>query len=153
MSLDYKNILIEAETILTEKWYSNLSNMSALLMNRLPDLNWAGFYLAEGKNLFLGPFQGQPACLYIPFGKGVCGTAASKRETLLVPDVHLFEGHIACDARSQSEVVVPLILNERVLGVMDLDSPTKNRFDEDDREGLISLSRLLIRKTSWPSSF
>jgi GAF domain-containing protein len=123
---------------------ANAANMSALIMWNLPDLNWAGFYFMKDGELVLGPFQGKPACVRIAVGKGVCGTAAATRETQLVADVHAFPGHIACDAASASELVVPLIRNERVIGVLDLDSPLKNRFDEEDRLGCEALARIWL---------
>ncbi|UVI32122.1 GAF domain-containing protein [Paenibacillus spongiae] len=112
---------------------ANLANASALLAQFLDEINWVGFYLAEGDELVLGPFQGLPACVRIPFGKGVCGTAAAGKQTIIVPNVHEFPGHIACDAASQSEIVVPLIKDGRLLGVLDIDSPRTDRFDEADR--------------------
>ncbi|AIQ66784.1 GAF domain-containing protein [Paenibacillus graminis] len=115
---------------------ANLANASALLKTSLPDTNWAGFYLFDGKELVLGPFQGLPACIRIPLGKGVCGTAASERRTLVVGDVHAFPGHIACDEASNSEIVVPLIQGDRLLGVLDIDSPIKHRFDDEERRFL-----------------
>ena len=115
---------------------SNLANASALLWQELPNINWAGFYLAEDKLLYLGPFQGKTACIEIPFGKGVCGTAAALDETQLVPDVHAFPGHIACDSASNSEIVVPIHKNGAVWGVLDIDSPEFGRFTEFDRSGL-----------------
>ncbi|WP_379146467.1 GAF domain-containing protein [Paenibacillus sp. sgz500992] len=115
---------------------ANLANASALLKFSLPDTNWAGFYLFDGKELVLGPFQGLPACIRIPMGRGVCGTAASERRTLVVDDVHAFPGHIACDAASNSEIVVPLIKEDRLLGVLDIDSPLKHRFDDEERRFL-----------------
>lgn len=123
---------------------ANAANMSALIMWNLPDLNWAGFYFLKDGELVLGPFQGKPACVRIAMGKGVCGTAAATRETQLVADVHAFPGHIACDAASASEIVVPLIRAGQVLGVLDLDSPIKNRFDEDDRSGCEALVRVWL---------
>ena len=114
---------------------ANAANMAALIYHGLSDLNWAGFYFRKGAELVLGPFQGKPACVRIAIGKGVCGTAASRAATVLVPDVHDFPGHIACDPDSRSELVVPLIEAGRVLGVLDLDSPDFARFDEVDREG------------------
>ena len=114
---------------------ANAANMAALIFNGLPDLNWAGFYFTQGPELVLGPFQGQPACVRIPWGNGVCGTAAARGETVLVPDVHEFPGHIACDPVSQSELVVPLIEAGKVIGVLDLDSPHLARFDDEDRAG------------------
>lgn len=115
---------------------ANLSNASALLNQFLDQINWVGFYLVEGKELILGPFQGLPACVRIPFGKGVCGTSAAERKTLRIADVHQFPGHIACDAASESEIVIPLIKDGTIIGVLDIDSPVKNRFDEEDQHGL-----------------
>lgn len=123
---------------------ANLANAAALLNQFLTDINWVGFYLADGDELVLGPFQGLPACVRIPFGKGVCGTAAAERRTVVVPDVHQFPGHIACDAASQSEIVVPLIKDDRVIGVLDIDSPVKNRFDDVDRRYLEQFASVLI---------
>ena len=114
---------------------ANAANMAALVYHGLSDLNWAGFYFTRGSELVLGPFQGRPACVRIPWGTGVCGTAASRGETVLVPDVHDFPGHIACDPVSQSELVVPLIEDGRVTGVLDLDSPRLARFDAADQAG------------------
>lgn len=124
---------------------ANLANASALIFHGLPDLNWAGFYLMEEGGLVLGPFQGKPACIRIPLGKGVCGTAAAERRSVLVPDVHAFPGHIACDAASQSELVVPLIRDDRLLGVLDLDSPIRERFDAEDQAGCERLVDVLLR--------
>jgi GAF domain-containing protein len=122
---------------------SNLANAAALLWHGLPDLNWAGFYLLEGKNLVLGPFQGKTACIEIPLGRGVCGTAAAEDRTLVVDDVHVFRGHIACDSASNSEIVVPLHKGDAVIGVLDLDSPSFRRFSEEDREGLETFAEIL----------
>ncbi|MBU5435636.1 GAF domain-containing protein [Pseudoflavonifractor sp. MSJ-37] len=122
---------------------ADLANASALLWQELEDLNWAGFYLLEGGTLVLGPFQGRPACIEIPLGRGVCGTAAARDETLLVPDVHQFPGHIACDCASRSEIVVPLRHEGRVVGVLDLDSPLPGRFTEADQAGLEAFARVL----------
>ncbi len=122
---------------------ANLANAAALLWETLPDINWAGFYLAEGELLVLGPFQGKPACIEIPWGRGVCGTAAAEDRTQLVPDVHLFPGHIACDGASESEIVVPLRRDGRVVGVLDIDSPRKGRFTEADRAGLEAFARIV----------
>ena len=122
---------------------ANLANASALLYEMLPDLNWAGFYLMEGGRLVLGPFQGKPACIEIPLGRGVCGTAAAQDRTQLVPDVHRFPGHIACDAASRSEIVVPIRQDGRVAGVLDIDSPQPGRFTEADQEGLEAFVRIL----------
>jgi GAF domain-containing protein len=125
---------------------ANSANMAALLFWSLRDLNWAGFYLLEQErgDLLLGPFQGKPACVRIPVGRGVCGTAAARRETVLVPDVHAFPGHIACDSASNSEIVVPIVRNGTLLGVLDLDSPVHARFDEADARGLEALVRILV---------
>ena len=122
---------------------SNLANASALLWHTLPDLNWAGFYLLEGKKLILGPFQGKTACIEIPLGRGVCGTAAAENRTLVVEDVHCFRGHIACDSASNSEIVVPLRKDGCVIGVMDIDSPSLRRFSEEDRRGLEHFGQIL----------
>ena len=122
---------------------ANMANAAALIWQYLPDLNWAGFYRAAGDGLVLGPFQGKPACIRIAFGQGVCGTAAATREIQCVADVHAFPGHIACDAESRSELVVPIIINDALLGVLDLDSPTPARFDEADIAGCAVLMALL----------
>jgi len=121
---------------------ANMANLSALLFMSLEDINWAGFYLIDNpEQLVLGPFQGSPACIRIPVGKGVCGTAASLKETQLVDDVHAFAGHIACDAASNSEIVVPIIKNGKIFAVLDIDSPSLSRFDEQDKAGLETLIR------------
>jgi len=125
---------------------ANAANLAALLYHGLPDLNWAGFYFIQGHELVLGPFQGQPACVRIPWGSGVCGTAAARGATMLVPDVHDFPGHIACDPVSQSELVVPLVEDGRVTGVLDLDSPRLNRFDEIDRAGCEHLVAVFLSR-------
>ncbi|MEY4386722.1 MAG: hypothetical protein RLY20_2005 [Verrucomicrobiota bacterium] len=122
---------------------ANCANAAALLWHSLPDLNWAGVYRLVDGELVLGPFQGKPACVRIKLGKGVCGTAAASRKTVLVPNVHEFPGHIACDAASQSEIVVPLVKDGQLLGVLDLDSPKRNRFDAADQAGLEKLAALL----------
>ena len=121
---------------------SNMANLAALIYHTLPDINWAGFYVLDEKILRLGPFQGKPACTEIPLGKGVCGTAALQQKTLVVPDVHQFTGHIACDSASKSEIVIPLLQNGKVWGVLDIDSPVLNRFDEMDRAGLEEVVRI-----------
>lgn len=125
------------------------ANTAALIYWSLPGLNWAGFYLVEPRSgdLVLGPFQGKPACVRIAIGKGVCGTAAARRTTLVVPDVHAFPGHIACDAASNSEVVVPVVDGDRLIGVLDLDSPVHGRFDDDDARGLEALVRVFVAAT------
>lgn len=123
---------------------ANAANAVALIYHGLPDLNWAGFYFRDGAELVLGPFQGKPACVRIPIGKGVCGTAAARAATVLVPDVHEYPGHIACDPESRSEIVVPLIEAGAVSGVLDLDSPLPARFDEVDRSGCQGLVELFL---------
>ena len=122
---------------------ANMANAAALLWEYLPDLNWAGFYRNVGGELVLGPFQGKAACIRIAFGAGVCGAAAATRTSQLVEDVHAFPGHLACDAASASELVVPILVDGVLLGVLDLDSPTRGRFDADDREGCEKLVALL----------
>ena len=122
---------------------ANLANASALIYESLEDLNWAGFYLLEGESLVLGPFQGKPACIEIPLGRGVCGTAAQTGQTQLVPDVHLFPGHIACDSASNSEIVVPLRIDGKVAGVLDLDSPWPGRFTVEDQAGLEAVGSIV----------
>lgn len=124
---------------------ANLSNASALLNQFLDRVNWVGFYLIEDGELVLGPFQGLPACVRIALGKGVCGTSASKKETVRVEDVHLFPGHIACDAASQSEIVIPIVKDGNLLGVLDIDSPEKNRFDEIDQQKLEEFVEVLVQ--------
>lgn len=128
---------------------ANLANAAALLYEVLPDVNWAGFYLLRGERLVLGPFQGRPACIEIPVGKGVCGTAVARGCTLVVPDVHLFPGHIACDSASLSEIVIPLWQAGRIVGVLDVDSPVRDRFDELDRKGLEDFAVLLSEAVAW----
>ena len=123
---------------------ANAANLSALAYQALPDLNWAGFYFYDGAELVLGPFQGKPACVRIPLNRGVCGAAASQRRTQVVPDVHAFPGHIACDAASRSEVVVPLVHRGELIGVWDVDSPLPGRFDEDDRQGMEALCAVFL---------
>jgi L-methionine (R)-S-oxide reductase len=127
-----------------KNFVANAANTSALLFQTLPDVNWVGFYIAEGKQLVLGPFQGKPASARLPIGKGVCGRSAAKRKTIVVPDVSRFPGHIACDLASQSEMVVPLLNWGKVLGVLDIDSATANRFDDDDREGIESVVAVFL---------
>jgi GAF domain-containing protein len=124
---------------------ANAANTAALIFNALPEVSWAGFYFVRGGELVVGPFQGKPACVRIALGRGVCGTAAARRQTLIVPDVNAFPGHIACDAASQSEVVVPLIAADRVVGVLDLDSARLERFDEIDARGVERLAELFVQ--------
>jgi L-methionine (R)-S-oxide reductase len=123
---------------------ANAANTAALIYEALPDLNWAGLYLYKSGELVLGPFQGKPACVRIPLGKGVCGTAAAARETILVEDVHEFPGHIACDSASNSEIVIPLLRGDELLGVLDLDSPKLRRFGAADRQGLDALAKIFV---------
>jgi L-methionine (R)-S-oxide reductase len=153
----YAELRAEITAMLETVWFTNLANASASLMTQLPDLNWAGFYLLEGRELILGPFQGRPACLRIPLGRGVCGKAAESQASVVVPDVHAFPGHITCDARSRSELVVPLVTTTggitRVLGVLDLDSPLIDRFTEEDRLELEKITLDLVRASRWPQSF
>ena len=126
---------------------ANAANMTALLYQALPDLNWAGFYFLEGGELVLGPFQGKVACVRIAVGRGVCGTAAERKDTVIVPDVHAFPGHIACDTASRSEIVVPLVQDGCLLGVLDLDSPELARFDQEDALGLNAAVDLLLQNS------
>jgi L-methionine (R)-S-oxide reductase len=127
---------------------ANAANFSSLIFHALPDLNWAGFYFLKDDELVLGPFQGKPACVRIKIGQGVCGAGAAKRETVIVPNVHEFPGHIACDSDSNSEIVVPLMRESRLIGVLDLDSPKASRFDQEDAGGLESLVSILLSSVS-----
>lgn len=131
---------------------ANAANCAALLYHSLPQVNWLGFYFHDGRELVVGPFQGKPACVRIALGRGVCGTAAATLQTQVVADVEAFPGHIACDAASRSEIVVPLVHNGdgRLLGVLDVDSPLPGRFDEDDRRGLETLAASFLAATDWP---
>ncbi len=134
-----------------ENWLANLSNASALLNLLLDDINWVGFYIMTSGKLVLGPFQGKPACVNIEVGKGVCGTAAMTKEIQLVKDVHAFPGHIACDSASNSEIVLPIVIDGEVLAVLDIDSPTIGRFDEEDRAGLERIVATLEKYVDWKS--
>ncbi len=129
--------------------WANAANAAALVYDCLPNLNWAGFYFLRGGELVVGPFQGRVACVRIPLGSGVCGTAAARRATLVVPDVHAFPGHIACDAASNSEIVVPLIAGDRLVGVLDVDSPRLDRFDESDARILEALADRIVAACDW----
>jgi GAF domain-containing protein len=131
-------------------WIANLSQFAALAWQAVPGLNWAGFYLARGEELVVGPFQGKVACVRIPFARGVCGACARTREIQLVEDVHAFPGHIACDSASNSELVLPLVAGGRLLGVFDLDSPRPARFDADDARGFAAALEVLAAATDWP---
>jgi L-methionine (R)-S-oxide reductase len=145
-SADYAAKLGELEAYLTGHWLTDFANFSAFVFHSLPRLNWAGFYLFDGTKLALGPFVGRPACTEIRPGRGVCGTAFSKREALLVPNVDEFPGHITCDTASRSELVLPLLINGECLGVLDLDSPDLARFTEADRTGLATWLGALAKK-------
>ena len=129
--------------------WANAANAAALIYERLPDLNWAGFYFLRGGGLVVGPFQGRVACVRIPLGQGACGTAAASRATLIVPDVHRFAGHIACDSASNSEIVVPLVDGDRLVGVLDLDSPLFDRFTPADAKLLEGLAEKLVAASDW----
>lgn len=128
---------------------ANMANLAALLFDSLVDINWAGFYRLVDGELLLGPFMGKSACVHIQIGKGVCGTSAQKQQTLRVEDVHKFPGHIACDAASQSEIVIPLVKNNILYGVLDIDSPIKNRFDAQDQAGLEKIVEIFLQQTSF----
>jgi|SRR5215203_893496 len=142
----YATLVTELRSLLKDEYdfIANAANFSALVYNSLPDVNWAGFYLLQDEELVLGPFQGKPACVRIPLGTGVCGFAAKQCETVIVPNVLEFPGHIACDTASKAEIVIPLFDGERVLGVFDVDSPTLKRFDDQDAEGLNELVTVLV---------
>ena len=131
---------------------ANAAQTAALVGHALPDLNWAGFYFLKDGELVVGPFQGLPACVRIALDRGVCGAAASRRESILVPDVHAFPGHIACDSRSRSELVVPIVSGGTLRGVFDMDSPTPARFDDRDREGVERLVEVFAAATDWPKT-
>ncbi len=146
METNYEQLVHQARSLVDGEHdlIANMANISALLFNNLTSVNWAGFYLYKESQLVLGPFQGQPACIRIPMGKGVCGTAAESGTTQRVDDVHAFAGHIACDAASNSEIVIPLIVNDTLIGVLDIDSPEFSRFDEVDQEGLEAIAQALV---------
>lgn len=141
----YNDMLLQLKGLTEDVPYmtANLANISALIYNTLDRINWAGFYLMQDGKLVVGPFQGKPACVSIKIGRGVCGTAAERDETLVVEDVHDFPGHIACDAASRSEIVIPIHDSSRIIGVLDIDSPEKGRFNEADKEGLTSLVKVI----------
>ena len=142
----YAQLLEQARALLhgERDRIANAANLSALVYNALPDLNWVGFYFYDGAELVVGPFQGLPACIRIPLDKGVCGAAASSRQTQRVADVHAFPGHIACDSASRSELVVPLLDGDRLVGVFDVDSPVADRFDADDQRGLEAIAAAFV---------
>ncbi|SFC87367.1 GAF domain-containing protein [Massilia yuzhufengensis] len=154
---DYALLERQVESVLEgeRSLMANAAQFSALVYDTLSDLNWAGFYFTvpsrkgEGQDLLVGPFQGKPACARIPFGRGVCGTTAVERKTIVVPDVHAFPGHIACDSASASEIVIPLVKDGEVLGVFDIDSPVLDRFSEEDREGLEAMIRAFMDGTDF----
>ena len=145
----HRDLLGQARALLhgERDFTANAANLAALIFHTLPDLNWAGFYWMKGGELVLGPFQGKPACVRIAIGKGVCGTAARDRKSIVVPDVDAFPGHIACDSASRSEVVVPVVAGGKVIGVLDLDSPLKSRFGDADARGLEALVEAFIAAT------
>ena len=148
--MDYPQLCNQLSALIHDVPYpiANLANAAALLWQELPDINWAGFYLLQEDALILGPFQGKPACIRIPIGKGVCGTAAATQQTQLVPDVHAFPGHIACDGASNAEIVVPLYKNGALFGVLDIDSPLFNRFSREDQQGLEEFTNILGKALS-----
>jgi GAF domain-containing protein len=143
---DYARLAEELRGLLAGErdWIANAANTSALLFEALPEVNWVGFYFLRDGALVVGPFQGKPACVRIALGQGVCGTAAVRRATIVVPDVHAFPGHIACDAASRSEIVIPLLAGDVLLGVLDVDSPVVGRFDESDRHGLERIAGIYV---------
>jgi GAF domain-containing protein len=142
----YANLRSQLRSLVADErdFIANAANLSSLLYHSMPDLNWAGFYFHKKGELVLGPFQGQPACVRIAIGQGVCGTAAKQRETIIVDNVHDFPGHIACDSASNAEIVVPIIKDDHLIGVLDLDSPSVARFDEDDARGLNELVEVFV---------
>jgi L-methionine (R)-S-oxide reductase len=147
----YRLLKMQMTELLKEEtdWVANLAIASALLYNALPNINWVGFYLLKNGELILGPFQGKPACVHIPVGKGVCGTAVEHDATQIVPDVHGFEGHIACDADSASELVIPLHSEGKVIGVLDIDSPVQNRFSNEDANALEEIAAIIAKSCIW----
>ena len=147
----YSGLLVQLRSMLADERdvIANAANMSSLLYHSMPDVNWAGFYFHRNNELVLGPFQGQPACVRIQIGKGVCGTAAQQRQTVIVDNVHDFPGHIACDTASNSEIVVPIIKDNQLIGVLDLDSPSVARFDEEDARGLNELVEAFAESTRF----
>lgn len=144
----YRQLAENLQSLLADEsdLIANAANTAALIYNTLPDINWAGFYFLKGDQLVLGPFQGKPACTRIPLGKGVCAAAAVERKTLVIPDVQKFPGHIACDTVSNSEIVVPIVKDNKLLGVLDIDSPTIARFDEQDQKGIECMCRIFLEK-------
>ena len=149
--MNYPLLLTQAAALVENERYPvpNLANLSALLWEHMDGINWAGFYLTVREELLLGPFQGKPACIRIPWGQGVCGTVAGQGKVLVVPDVHSFSGHIACDSSSRSEIVAPLLYENRVVGVLDIDSPMLARFTPEDAAGLEQLAQLAAAACDW----
>lgn len=145
----YVKLNSELEFHLDRHWFTNLSQFSALVYDQLPDVNWVGFYLLKDNELALGPYQGKPACMRIQIGRGVCGTSALKVECILVHDVDQFPGHITCDSASKSEIVIPLVKQEKLIGVLDVDSPSLKRFNDEDVKGLSLLVETLLNKTDF----
>lgn len=145
--VDAEELTAQASALLSgqQDLVANAANLSSLLFHALHDVNWVGFYFLKEGGLMVGPFQGRPACVSIPLGKGVCGTAAQTRRVIRVADVHAFEGHIACDVASRSEIVLPLVRGDELIGVLDLDSPVKNRFSEDDQRVLERIADIFVR--------
>ena len=146
----YKHLNVQLQHLIEEErdLIANASNAAALIFHTLPDLNWAGFYFNRNGELVLGPFQGKPACVRIAMGKGVCGTCAQKKETVVVENVHEFPGHIACDSASNSEIVIPIVKFNRLIGLLDVDSPLINRFDDEDRIGLEMFVKIFSEQTN-----
>lgn len=142
----YRQLCQQAQALLAGEHdrIANAANLAALIFHALPDINWAGFYFYDGKELVVGPFQGQPACIRIPLGQGVCGTSAAERRSIVVEDVNEFDGHIACDVASRSEVVAPLYQGDKLVGVLDIDSPSLARFDDEDRKGVEKLAAIFL---------
>ncbi len=151
----YSYLNMSLDGLISEEpdWLANLSNASALLWMLINDINWCGFYLYKNKELVLGPFQGKPACTHIEIGKGVCGTAAETMKTQLVKNVHEFPGHIACDSLTNSEIVIPIVTDNKLIGVLDIDSPKLNRFNETDLRYLEIFVLLLVKHVSFPETF
>lgn len=149
----YQHLNEQLSALLTDERdvLANSANTASLIFHTLPELNWAGFYFMKDGELVLAPFQGKPACVRIAVGRGVCGTAAEKRETVVVENVHEFPGHIACDSASNSEIVVPLVKNGVLLGVLDIDSPVFNRFNEEDKKGLEKVVEVFLNQTDFPA--
>ncbi len=147
----YEQLATDVISLLDQEtdWIANAANVSALLYHALPEVNWAGFYFMRNGELVVGPFQGKPACVRIAVGRGVCGTAAQNRQTVVVRNVHEFPGHIACDSASNSEIVIPLIIHDVLIGVLDIDSPVESRFDDEDQRGLERILQIFLEKTKF----